>query len=117
MDCRLDGEAYVYSEVCNGGFRQFYWNSTGILTPEALQAYQDLGMPRTAEIIQKSMGWFPVPYSRNRDARIALLEKHEAEHGEDHSPFADLDDSFYDVVESEHGGFICAANEFAAQKP
>ena len=106
---------WLYSEVCNGGFHQFYWNSTGVLAPEAADAYAAIGMPRTAEIVRRSMSWFPTPYPRDRETRIELLDSYAEMHPESHHPFRSLDDEFYGVVESENGGFVCAANEFASR--
>jgi hypothetical protein len=106
---------WLYSEVCNGGFYQFYWNATGILAPEAKRSYELIGMPRTADVIQRSMQWFPTPYPRDREARVSLLQV-AANHGDKGGPFRALDDTFYKVVESECGGFVSAANDFAARK-
>jgi hypothetical protein len=106
---------WLYSEVCNGGFHQFYWNSTGVLAPEAADAFAAIGMPRTAEIVRRTMSWFPTPYPRNREARIELLDRHAELHPESTDPFGSLDDEFYGVAESESGGFVRAANEFARQ--
>ena len=106
---------WLYSEVCNGGFHQFYWNSTGILAPEAADAYEAIGMPRTAAIIRRSMSWFPTPYPRERQARIDLLDSYAETHPEDRDSFRSLDDEFYDVAESENGGFVSAANAFASR--
>jgi len=105
---------WLYAEVSNGGFLQFYWNSTGILAPEAQQAYVALGMPLTAGIVQQSMSWFPEPYPRERAARMKLLAPFEDADG-DEGPFAQLDDEFYKLAESESGGFVRAANEFAGR--
>ena len=106
---------WLYSEVCNGGFHQFYWNSTGILAPEAADAYEAIGMPRTAEIIRRSISWFPTPYPREREPRIELLDQYTETHPESGGPFASLDDEFYAVAESEAGGFVHAANQFASR--
>jgi hypothetical protein len=105
---------WLYSEVCNGGFHQFYWNSTGVLAPEAADAYAAIGMPRTADVVRRSMSWFPTPYPRDRETRIELLETYAAAmHPGSRGPFGALDEEFYGVVESESGGFVRAANEFA----
>lgn len=107
---------WLYSEVCNGGFHQFYWNSTGIVAPEAVDAFTAIGMPRTAEIIRRTMSWFPTPYPRNRESRIELLDRHAELHQESRDPFSSDDDEFFKVVNSEKGGFEDAANEFATRQ-
>src|SRR5262245_40957773 len=57
------------SEVSNGGFRQFFANSAGILAPEALAAFRNLGMPRTAAIVEQAIGTFGPEYPRGRKKR------------------------------------------------
>jgi hypothetical protein len=104
---------WLYSEVCNGGFHQFYWNTTGILAPEAADAYAAIGMPRTAEIVRRSIAWFPAPYPRDREIRIELLDRHADTHPRSKDPFNSLDDEYYEAVESESGGFISVADAFA----
>jgi hypothetical protein len=107
---------WLYSEVNNGGFRQFYWNSTGILAPEAADAFELIGMPRTAQIIRRTISWFPSPYPRERHIRILLLDGFGDTHPELRDPFHTLDDEFYDAVEAESGGFVSAANDFANRR-
>lgn len=34
---------FCQSEVCNGGFTQFFWNSTGVLGPEAVEGFRAIG--------------------------------------------------------------------------
>jgi hypothetical protein len=106
---------WLYSEVCNGGFHQFYWNSTGVLAPEAADAYAAIGMPRTAEIVRRSIAWFPTPYPRDRESRIELLDRYAETHPEIRNPFDSLDEEFYQAAESENGGFVPSANAFAGR--
>jgi hypothetical protein len=35
---------WCYSEVCNGGFHQFFYNPTGVLAPEAVTGFRAIGM-------------------------------------------------------------------------
>jgi hypothetical protein len=37
---------FAESEICNGGFKQQFSNSTGILSPEAVQGFQLIGITR-----------------------------------------------------------------------
>jgi hypothetical protein len=105
---------WLYSEVSNGGFHQFYWNSTGVLAPEAASAYEAIGMPRTANTVRQSMSWFPAPYPRERQTRLDLLNEYDEIHPSNGGPFRSLDDAFYEAAESENGGFVNAANAFAS---
>ena len=66
---------WLDSEVCNGGFDQFFYNSTGILTNEALLGFDRLMAIAHAELLGQAIGLFPegqVP--SNRGERVELLE-------------------------------------------
>jgi hypothetical protein len=40
---------FCQSEVCNGGFFQFFFNSTGILAPEAVNGFRAIGQYKITE--------------------------------------------------------------------
>ena len=104
---------WCQSEVCSGGFHQFYSNPTAVLAPEAVDAFRKIGMPETAELVSQSMSWFDSPFPRDRAEREELLESHASEHPENPNPFDALDDPFFRLVETETGGFDAAANAYA----
>jgi hypothetical protein len=63
-------------EVLNGGFSQFFSNSSGEYAHEALAALQELGAPRAAGLLQQAMAAFPggrVPPQRR--SRYEQLER------------------------------------------
>lgn len=62
-------------EVCNGGFRQFFRNTTGILAPEAVDGYELLGFPGCANALRDAMALFPCPYPRDRWERHRIIEE------------------------------------------
>jgi hypothetical protein len=66
--------AWCEHEVCNGGFRQFFWNSTGVLAPEAMEAFQLVGLPALASIVEEASAVFGSPFPRERDARCGVLD-------------------------------------------
>src|SRR6218665_1001029 len=104
---------WCQSEICNDGFHQFYGNSTGVLAPEAVDAFLKLGMPKTAGLIASSISWFDSPFPRDRLRRQGLLDAHAEANAEAPDPFDGLDDPFFKALESESGGFELAANGFA----
>src|SRR5215216_5698235 len=57
---------WCQSEVRNGGFLQFFWNSTGILAPEAVIAFRAIKMPNAATLIERAMMFFGLIYPRDR---------------------------------------------------
>ncbi len=104
---------WCQSEICNGGFHQFYWNPTGVLAPEAAEAFQKLEMPQAAELISQSISWFESPFPRDRTARQVALDAHAKANPKTPDPFEALNDPFFDALESEAGGFEAAANAYA----
>lgn len=104
---------WCQSEICNGGFHQFYGNSTGVLAPEAVDAFKKLGMPRAAELISRFISWYDSPFPRDRAIRQDLLDAHANANPEAPNPFDALNDPFFKVLESETGGFEAAAHAYA----
>ncbi|HWE95948.1 MAG TPA: DUF4375 domain-containing protein [Tepidisphaeraceae bacterium] len=99
---------WCQSEVCNGGFHQFFSNPTGVLAPEAAAGFGAIGMPRCAAIVSDAMTRLGNPYPRDQMLRRAKL----ADVGGTES-FRGLDKRFYDELESESGGFSKAADAYA----
>jgi Domain of unknown function (DUF4375) len=117
---------FCQSEVRNGGFTQFFWNSTGVLAPEAVQGFTAIGQGRVASVVQSAMDILGQPYVRDRADRQAKLNSLFREnvalpkHGElyDYSGatiFPSLDEQFKSLLGSENGGFSVAADTYAAK--
>lgn len=62
---------WCQSEVCNGGFDQFFLNSTGVLAPEAAEGFRAMGLERAAVLLERAMAKFGERYPRNRAATEA----------------------------------------------
>lgn len=99
---------FCQSEVCNGGFRQFFFNSTGVLAPEALKGFCAIGQNKIAELIENAMLPFGVPYARDREERQSILD------GLPVQAFDSLDEQFFSLIGTEAGGFEAAADRYAA---
>jgi hypothetical protein len=99
---------WCQSEVCNGGFHQFFWNSTGILAPEATDSFRSIGMPQTALLVKQAMQWFGEPYPRQRKVRKQQLDAFT-----DKKQFDFLDNDFFSFWKTENGGFLAAADAYA----
>ena len=107
---------WCQSEVCNGGFLQFFSNSTGVLAPEAVEGFEAMGLPRLAAVVRRALGFFERRFPRDRKERMAALGVtggglHLTE--EQAAPFRQLDDEFFKLHETESGGFEAAANAYA----
>jgi hypothetical protein len=112
---------WLVSEVCNGGFAQFFYNSTGIVAPEAVEGFRAMRCNGLADIVEKAMREFPSPYPREREVRI----RHLAANGMSTSPwdgslFLDQDERFYEALGSSFSDgdvFTHAANAYAEHMP
>lgn len=80
-------------EVNNGGFHQFFYNSTGNETAKIIQALETIGARKVAGIVKKAAGKFPggMPPEDRFLRQDLLLEKVDPEI----KVFQDLDDAFY----------------------
>lgn len=89
------------SELCNGGFHQFFHNSTGMLAPEALGGFQALNLKLFEDVVRRAMLRFGDPYPRGRAdrwERLARLELDGCLH-DNSKVFEDLDERYYAVEE------------------
>ncbi len=105
---------WCQSEVCNGGFYQFFHNSTGILAPEAVSGFQAIGAQELAVILEQAIAYFGIPYPRDRAARIALLPASTDRPRAKWDPFAALDDQFYNWLEPDHDRWDKLADSYAS---
>ncbi len=87
---------WVRKEVGNGGFDQLFGNSTGYLTPEAIEGAAYIGALDYVDVLRRAAAIFPngvVP--RDRDERTDLIDP------EEHGPLLDrLDDEFFALLEN-----------------
>lgn len=100
---------FCQSEVCNGGFKQFFFNSTGVLAPEAVAGFRAIGQHQTGEVVGGAMKLLGSPYPRDRADRQARLVNLIA------TTFDVLDDRFYALIGTEAGGFEAASDAYAVK--
>jgi hypothetical protein len=80
-------------EVNNGGFNQYFYNTSGNFAHQTIQSLRSIGAIATADILQKAIDQFPdksVPV--DRDERIELIEQIEESAKE---KWDELDQSFF----------------------
>ena len=92
------------SEVCNGGFHQFFSNPTGILAPEALLGYQAIGLMRCTELVDTAIRMFGKRFPRDRETRLTRLSelKGTGISRKEWDPFYSLDDKYYAAKRQEN---------------
>ncbi len=65
---------WLFWEVENGGFVQYFWNPSGCIAPEAHAAFAELGLAETAAIISSAMSEIGNPYPRGWSKRHKVLD-------------------------------------------
>lgn len=105
------------SEVRNGGFDQFFYNSSGKVGEAALAGYEQFGMPLIAGATRTAMARLGEPYpvargarqKRRSQVRTQMLAKLTEKPDSWWSPYDDEEDLFYAQIDQENGGFEAAA--------
>jgi len=87
---------WLHLEVYNGGFLQFFENSTGVLAPEARDGFAAIGMKDVADIVQRAMDKLGNPYPFDREERNTVLMKMD----ERKMDFDQEDKEFYDLADT-----------------
>src|SRR5437899_2694015 len=67
---------WTLSEISNGGLHQFFFNSTGVLAPEAAQAFDRMGLVEVAASLRSAMAGFGETYPREVEQREPFLAQH-----------------------------------------
>lgn len=101
---------WCQTEVCNGGFDQFFYNSTGVLAPEAIEAFREIGMPKIAALSEQAVSILGPSYPRDRDERRQAMARRD----DAPDPFELLDNMFSDLIIAENEGFEAAADTYAS---
>ncbi|WP_394847857.1 DMP19 family protein [Pendulispora brunnea] len=99
---------WCQSEVNNGGFFQFFSNSTGVLAPEAAAGFAAIGMPRAAEAVRKAMSVLGQSYPRRRWWRKFAL----ARAGKRVAELEALSNELTNALREEGGGFESMADAY-----
>lgn len=113
---RLLAAHWAQSEIRNGGFDQFFSNSTGVLGPEAVAGFGALGMTETADLMARVMRCLGDDYPRDYDLRELALDRVYETRGPELDLLNSADPLFWDLLKHEAGGFRAAADRFAARE-
>lgn len=95
---------WYFIEVNNGGHHQFFYNSTGIVWEDALNAFKLFDMNEFAVNFEKVIAYFGAGIPFDREERWKLMQKLEEENENAFSELLDEADDFiygYDGEESE----------------
>lgn len=104
---------WCQSEVYNGGFEQFFCNPTGVLAPEALEAFRLIGLSEWAESLEEAMRFFGDPYPRDDAVRQQILARAIRAKRKPRETFALQDARCYEWNKREPNGFTRLADIYA----
>ena len=96
------------SEVCNGGFHQFFSNSTGAVWPEALEGFEAMELMQAHQLLHDAverMGGSPSLDGTERNTQLHNVCP----------DFDDLDDGYYKLIEEMD--FAAAIMKFIRGRP
>lgn len=93
---------WLHLEVYNGGFAQYFWNSTGTSAPEAIEGFEAIGMSDVANIVSDACNEIAEPFPRDKLARESILK---SPFGDEHPQLRELDGQFYDLADTDQTFF------------
>lgn len=88
-------------EVNNGGFAQFFFNSSGMFANELVAAFEAIGAKKTSEICKKAISIYGDEVPTDRDKREELLTSDNEEEDEKIEALLNkCDDEFFEYEEN-----------------
>lgn len=100
---------WCQSEICNGGFTQFFANSTGMLAKEAAVGMRAMDAVDLAVLIEQAVSRFGPTFPTDREARNKALHGGLFKKAID---CRDLDNPFFESLDRA-GGFDQIATRYA----
>ena len=109
---------WTHLEVFNGGFWQFFFNSTGVMAPEAVVAFKAIGMSDVAAVIERAMSKLGPAFPRLKAGREQLV----GEVDKQKIDFDEEDDAFYALADTDkiffrNPRFVEFADAYAFETP
>lgn len=119
----LAAMSYGKSDIENGGFHQFFSNSTGVFAPEMIEWCERAGLHETAEVIREAVAFFGDKFPRSREVRNRVLQEYPNRRESDDrdtipigqqvwDPFYSLSSRFYASLPYEEKVFDKAADRW-----
>ncbi len=98
--CAVYTTWWVEAEVANGGFNQYFWNSSGRFAEDAVAGFELIGAPEYAALMRKAIDTFRQEESTHRSFKDRNTPDAFSESYED-NPLNAIDQEFYRLEESE----------------
>ncbi len=98
--CAIYTTWWVEAEVANGGFNQYFWNSSGRFAEDAVAGFELIGAPIHAALMRRAIDTFRQEAGRlrsfmDRDTQEAFSDSYED------NPLNPIDQELYRLEESE----------------
>lgn len=90
---------WLCCEVYNGGFHQYFTNSTGRHAPEAVLGFCNLRLGDIVAIVQMAINVFGPVFPRTKEERETFLATFDGIEESEWNPFHALDGEFYGAIE------------------
>lgn len=87
---------WLHLEVYNGGFWQYFHNSTSISYPEAVDGFRAIGMPEVATIIENAASKLGDPFPFDKTEREEIVGP-----PDNRMDFTSYDEEFYELADTE----------------
>ena len=87
---------WLHLEVYNGGFWQYFYNSTSTSYPEAVEGFKAIGMPEVATIVEAAAERLGSPFPFDKKTREEIVGP-----PDNRMNFNELDDRFYELADTE----------------
>ncbi len=89
---------YLCADVYNGGFHQYFSNTTALHAPEAIEGFRELGLNDIADLVQEAVSVFGREFPRERHCREGFLNSIAGSERSEWDPFFHMDDRFYELI-------------------
>jgi hypothetical protein len=86
---------WQHLEIYNGGFSQYFFNSTSESAPEAIAGWREIGMPEVAELTEAACARLGKPFPANKEQRRQIVGE-----PDQRMNFSDLDALFYELADT-----------------
>ena len=87
---------WLHLEVYNGGFWQYFFNSTSTSMPEAIDGFKAIGMPNVARVIESASEKLGSPFPFEKEARELIVGP-----PEEQMDFSEFDDEFWELADTD----------------
>jgi hypothetical protein len=91
---------YLEAEVCNGGFNQYFYNSTGRFAQEAFQGLVQIGAVKLTDLMNQAISLYQANEEKITQEQDGSLEGFSKSYED--NPLNELDDNFYTLKKEEN---------------